>query len=164
MEASSTPDRTRTCIWRLEVCCSIPWTTGACKSKSKKIFGFNYKKGKIFRAFCQIRTDVSLRNWVTNPVQSTTMRRRRGEGQVIYTFKGLPQTLSCVKMDLNHRPLGPGIRRHPRQVLCQLSYSRMEQVMGIKPTSPEWKSGTLNRCAIPACPIFYWGAYPHLRT
>ena len=43
-------------------------------------------------AFCQIRTDVFRRNWVTNPVQSSTMRRRRGEGQVVYTFEGLPQT------------------------------------------------------------------------
>ena len=82
------------------------------------------------------------------------MRYRHGEGQVIYTFKGLPQTLSCVKMDSNHRPLGLGIRRHPRQVLCQLSYSRMEQVIGIEPTFPEWKSGALTVVLYPHAPEF----------
>lgn len=62
----------------------------------------------MFRANCQIRTDVPFQVWVTKPVQSTTMRNWRGEGQVIYTFKGLPQTL-CVRAGEGTRTLNPQI-------------------------------------------------------
>ena len=73
------------------------------------------------------------------------MRRRRGEGQVIYTFcYGTPSDPSCVKMDSNHRPVL--LNGSHKTYSDQLSYSRMEQVMGLEPTSSDWKSDALPLC------------------
>lgn len=81
------------------------------------------------RAFCQIRTDVSVRNLVTNQVQSTSMRRRRGEGQVIYTFKGLPRT--SVRKD-GFEPPPPSVSEDTKTYSDQLSYSRIRAGSGIR--------------------------------
>ena len=77
---------------------------------------------------------------ITNQVLYQLSYRLHGEGQVIYTLKDSLRPL-CVKMDSNHRPVL--LNGSHKTYSDQLSYSRLEQVMGIEPTSPAWKAGAL---------------------
>ena len=52
-----------------------------------------YGDSTVNHPACEHSIGLEPHNWITNPVLYQLSYSLRGKGQVVYTFKGLPQTL-----------------------------------------------------------------------